>query len=67
MVKGLALTNKVHEKLKTTAEDSEVSIEALGNTLLLHALCDEVKVRQAKNLIYAWDIEGTARMEEREL
>ena len=67
MVKGFALTDKVHEKLKSTAEKFDVHIEALGNTLLMTSLSDENKVRQAINLIKAWKIEGQVKMEERGL
>jgi len=64
---SFALTSKVHSKLKSTANNLGVEIEALGNTMLMLSLCDENKLEQAVNLIKAWQIGGQASMENRQL
>lgn len=63
----LFLTTKIHTKLKTTADNYGVKMEALGNTLLILALSDESKVKQAIDLIKIWNIEGQRKMENRGL
>ena len=64
---SFALTDKVHKKLKGTANKLGVEIEALGNTILMLSLCDENALKQAVNLIKAWQIGGQVSMENRQL
>lgn len=64
---SFALTSRVHKKLKSTGKNHGVEIEALGNTILMLSLCDENKIKQAVNLIKAWQIGGQASMENRQL
>lgn len=55
----------IDDKLEELAKAHKVYKEALGNTLLLLALCNEEQVKQCVNLVKTWKIEGGARMEER--
>jgi hypothetical protein len=45
----LNTTEKVHTKLKSSAE-IDINMEALGNVLLMDALCNKAKVEWAKPL-----------------
>jgi len=64
---SFALTKSVHKKLKSTAKTLGVEIEALGNTILMLSLCDENNLKQAVNLIKAWEIGGQVSLENRQL
>jgi len=61
----LYLTKRIDSKLEELAKTHKVHKEALGNTLLLLAMCDEDQVEQCVNLIKAWDIKGATEMEKR--
>jgi hypothetical protein len=63
----LYLTTRIDDKLEELAKTHKVHKEALGNTLLLLAMCNEEQVKQCVNLIRTWKIEGGARMEERDM
>jgi len=63
----LYLTTRIDGKLEQLAKTHKVHKEALGNTLLLLAMCNEEQVKQCVNLIKAWKIEGGTRMEERDM
>jgi len=60
----LNITAKIHAKLKSSVEgDSDILIEALGNILLMDAMCNQAKVEWAKELIRAWELRGQKEME----
>jgi hypothetical protein len=63
----LYLTRKIDDALEKLATTYKVHKEALGNTLLLLAMCDENQVKQCVNMIKTWKIEGGTKMEERDL
>jgi len=63
----LYLTKAIDDKLEESAKTYKVHKEALGNTLLLLAMCNEEQVKQCVNLIRTWKIEGGTRMEERDM
>jgi hypothetical protein len=64
MATTFAITNKVHERLKNLANQHNISIEALGNVLLILALNDDDMVKRAVNLIKNWDLnKGAERLE----
>lgn len=65
--KMLALSEKVHGKLGETAEINDVGKEALGNALLMLALCDESRVDQVVNLIENWNLGGASKLESKGL
>lgn len=64
-MKQLWLTDKIDKKLEALKIQNKVHKEALGNVLLLLVMCNEEQVKQAVNLIEAWDIKGAAEMEKR--
>jgi len=66
MEKTLTITDKIHSKLSSLVED-DIHMEALGNILLMDALCNPIKVEWVKNLIRAWDIGGEKDMRDRRL
>jgi hypothetical protein len=61
----LYLTESIDDKLEELAKTHKVLKEALGNTLLLLAMCNEEQVKQCVNLVRTWKIEGGTKMEER--
>jgi hypothetical protein len=63
----LYLTKNIDNKLESLASTNKVHKEALGNTLLLLAMCNEQQVKQCVDLIRTWHIEGGAKMEIRDL
>ena len=63
--KDIFLTDTTHDKLKNLAKKFHVRFEALGNTLLILAMCNDEQVTQAVNLIETWNIEGATEMEKR--
>jgi len=63
----LSVTDKVHGRLRETAERMNVKMEALGNVLLMLSLCDDARVNLAANLIRSWDLGGVASLERRGL
>ncbi len=65
MVKNVWLTDIIHAKLKDLATKSDVEFEALGNTLLTVAMCNNEQVKQSINLIKTWNIRGATEMEKR--
>jgi hypothetical protein len=65
MTKDVFLTVVIHAKLKNLAKEFDVDIEALGNTLLALAMCNNEQVKQGINLIKTWDIKGAEKMEQR--
>lgn len=63
----LFVTDKVHGKLKETAERMNVKMEALGNIILMLSLCDDARVNLTANLIRSWNLGGAASLERRGL
>jgi hypothetical protein len=63
----LYLTKNIDDKLEALARINKVHKEALGNTLLLLALCSEGQVKQCVQLIKTWNIEGGTKMEMRDM
>ena len=61
----LYLTESIDDKLEELAKTHKVHKEALGNTLLLLAMCNEEQVKPCVNLIRTWKIEGGTKMEDR--
>jgi hypothetical protein len=61
--KDVFLTDIIHGKLKDLAKKFNVSFEAMGNTLLVLAMCNDEQVKQAVNLIETWNIKGATEME----
>lgn len=60
--KMLAVSEKVDKKLDEMEEINDVGKEALGNTLLMLALCDDSRVNQAINLIESWELGGASKL-----
>lgn len=59
------MTKRIDDELEELARTYKVHKEALGNTLLLLAMCDENQVKQCVSMIKTWKIEGGTKMEER--
>ena len=67
MAKVVTLTNKVKLKLESVSKSNNVGEEALANTILMLALCNDELVKMAVHLINAWGFGGVARLEKRDL
>jgi hypothetical protein len=65
MTQDVFLTDVIHAKLKSMAKEFNVEMEALGNTLLVLAMCNNEQVKQCINLIKTWDIRGAEKMNQR--
>lgn len=61
--KSVALTDKLHQKVKSTAAQHGVEIEALGNIVLYLALTDGRTVQQAADLIKHLSLHGVSTLE----